>query len=108
MTGAASLARTPGGPAALSSPRPESWSARGAGPGPLTFAMPQEPGWRVWVDGRPASAGLAEGLFLSVDVPEGPFKADFRYEPPGWGLLCLGGLLAWAAWARAGSRFLYL
>lgn len=108
VAGSAALARTPGGPAALSSPRPELWSARGVGPGPLTFAMPEEPGWRAWVDGRPVRAGVAEGLFLSVDVPPSTFKADFRYQPPGWSLLCLGGLLAWGAWARAGRRFLYL
>ncbi|TBR21486.1 hypothetical protein EPO15_10215 [bacterium] len=102
VDGAAALARVPGGSASVQSPRPESWRVRGAGPGPLTFAIPECPGWRAWVDGRPAPTRLAEGLFLQVDVPDGPFQADFRYEPPGWTLLCLAAVLAWAAWARAG------
>lgn len=106
VEGSASLARLPGGPAEAASARPESWSVRGAGPGPLTLAVPESPGWRAWVDGRPAPTRVASGLFLETDVPAGPFRADFRYEPPGWTLLCLAALAAWAAWARAGREAL--
>lgn len=106
VEGASAWARLPGGPAEALSPRAESWGVRGVGPGPLTLAVPEFPGWRAWVDGRPAPTRVAQGLFLETDVPPGPFRADFRYEPPGWTLLCLAAALAWAVWARAGREAL--
>ncbi|TPW18879.1 MAG: hypothetical protein FD126_3244, partial [Elusimicrobia bacterium] len=70
------------------------------------LAVPDSPGWRAWVNGRPAPTRVGAGLFLETDVPAGPFRADFRYETPGWTLLCLAAALAWGAWARAGREAL--
>ena len=106
VAGAAALARIPGGSAAVSSARPESWSVVGVGPGPLTLAVPEYPGWEAWVNGKPAALRLGEGLFLETDVPSGGFRADFRYEPSGWIFLCVAGVVAWTVWARLGREAL--
>jgi len=39
------------------------------------------PGWQVTVDGKPADAIKAEGLFRGVDVPAGEHSVVWSYEP---------------------------
>lgn len=60
------------------------------GPGRLVYRDRALPGWTATLDGTPAP--LLEGPFLSVEVPEGPHRIAFRYQPPGFreGLLAAG------------------
>jgi hypothetical protein len=54
----------------------------GEGGGFLIWSESCQPGWRAWVDGRPASIGRAYGLFQTVRVPDNGSKiVEFRYEP---------------------------
>ncbi len=75
-------------------------------PGVLTVKENSWPGWRAYVDGRPAP--LQAGRWLTVDLPAGGHTVTFRYRP--WdaplGLLLCGGGIALAAynWRLAGRR----
>ncbi|MDE2292134.1 MAG: YfhO family protein, partial [Elusimicrobia bacterium] len=105
VPGAEPLARREdGGDLSLSSPRPERWSVSGAGRGPLVLAVPEDAGWRAWVDGRRVPVSSADGLFMRVPVPDGAFRAEFRYAPPGWAWLCAAGTLAWGLWLGVGLK----
>jgi hypothetical protein len=46
------------------------------------------PGWRAWVDGRPAPILAADHLFRGVLVPTGRHVVEFVYQPASflWGL----------------------
>jgi uncharacterized membrane protein YfhO len=46
------------------------------------------PGWRAWVDGRPAPILAADHLFRGVSVPTGRHVVEFVYRPASflWGL----------------------
>ncbi|MDM8005338.1 MAG: YfhO family protein [Phycisphaerae bacterium] len=52
------------------------------------------PGWRAYVDGRPADILRVNGIFRGVAVPAGQHSVAFRFEPAslrnGLILLCLG------------------
>ncbi len=51
-------------------------------PGLLFWNEAFTPGWRAWVDGRPAPIERAYGFFMAVPVISGGFhQVDFRYEP---------------------------
>jgi hypothetical protein len=40
------------------------------------------PGWRAWLDGKPASIEKAFGFFMVVHTPSaGNHEIEFRYEP---------------------------
>jgi hypothetical protein len=39
------------------------------------------PGWRVWVDGKPAEIERVEGAFRGVRVTAGKHRIEMRYEP---------------------------
>ncbi len=60
------------------------------------------PGWRAWVDGRPAGLYLADGMFQAVFFASGDKKVRLAYEPASFrlglflSLLALGGFLAGA------------
>jgi hypothetical protein len=73
----------------------------------LVWAESCEPGWRAWVDGRPASIGRAYGLFQTVKIPDGgSHRIEFRYEPVVFrlglfvSLLALSFLLVMSVWSR--------
>ncbi|QEH37315.1 Bacterial membrane protein YfhO [Aquisphaera giovannonii] len=52
-----------------------------------------DPGWRAFVDGRPAPASPHEGAFLSVACPKGTHTITLEYLPIEWPLGCFGSLL---------------
>ena len=55
------------------------------------------PGWRVFVNGRPASILQADYLFRAVIVPAGRATVEFDYEPASFrigALISLAGLVA--------------
>ena len=61
------------------------------------------PGWRAYVDGRPADILKVNGIFRGVAVPAGQHSVAFRFEPASLrnglillclGLLAIGGCLA--------------
>ena len=39
------------------------------------------PGWRAWVDGRPAMVERANALFIGAEVPAGTHRVEFRFLP---------------------------
>lgn len=51
-------------------------------PAALYFAMSAYPGWRVTVNGRPATPAVACGAFLAVAVDAGPSEVAWEYRPP--------------------------
>jgi hypothetical protein len=82
-----------------------------AQPGVLVLAESHDPGWRVSVDGRPASLLRANVLFRGVRLPAGRHRVLFSYRPwaagLGLGLSVAGvigtvalGLLGWRRRAR--------
>ncbi len=81
-----------------------------AAPGYLVMADTNYPGWRVYVDGRPATILRANWLFRAVALPPGEHTVELRYEPPlvgaGWliaGLATLALLALAFVWPRLGA-----
>lgn len=73
--------------------------ARLDGAGTLVLAEAWAPGWKVEVDGRPASLLRADGLFRGVRLEPGVHRVRFEYAPRSapWGrAVSLAGLLAGA------------
>jgi hypothetical protein len=64
------------------------------------------PGWRVRLDGHPATL-RARGIFQSVALPPGRSRASFRYAPPHIGLAYAAAALGlvWIVLAAAPARF---
>ncbi|MFA6029920.1 MAG: hypothetical protein WC969_08710 [Elusimicrobiota bacterium] len=108
MPGAMPLGRSGGTPAVTWMLSPERWRLHGETPaaGTLVFAMPAYPGWRAFVDGKPAPIGLSEGLFQSVQVPAGPWTADFRFRSTLFPLFACVSAAAAALWLAAARRSL--
>jgi len=50
--------------------------------GRLVLADPAYPGWKVSVDGKPATALVARGIFRAVDVRGGTHTVVWTFEPP--------------------------
>jgi hypothetical protein len=71
-----------------------------AGPGFWVWDESFTPGWHAWVDGKPAAVFRAYGLFMSVEVPQGSHRVDFRYEPS---TFRLGLFLSLISLAMAGT-----
>ena len=94
----------------LTLPAPERWSVLGYRPARanrLVLSQPFYPGWRAWLDGRPAKLSRWDGLLQAVDLPEGGgrrFVLEARFAPTGWTPLVLLTLLCWAAWSAAALR----
>jgi hypothetical protein len=74
-------------------------------PGTLTVLENSWSGWHARIDD--VSAPLRSGRWLAIDVPEGAFRAEFRYRPwdvpLGLALGCLGGIIAALIWVRSDS-----
>jgi hypothetical protein len=63
-------------------PTETAWSVvAGAGGGYLVNTDAYYPGWRAYVDGRPAALYRANVAFRAVLVPAGRHTVTFRYEP---------------------------
>jgi uncharacterized membrane protein YfhO len=72
------------------------------GPGTLSVADRNLPGWSVTVDGK--DAAISPGDFLAVELPAGKHQVDFRYVAPAFGLGLIIGLPAFLV-ALAGLLF---
>jgi len=82
----------------------------GAFPAFLVRSVAFCPGWRAWVDARPAAVEVADHAFQGVVVPPGRHVVTLRYEPAAVrvgmyltfiGAACLAGLLAAGRYDRA-------
>jgi len=75
-------------------------------PGFLTVFEHFWPGWRAWIDGKPAR--LIEGEWLQLDVPPGEHQISFRYlpwdVPLGLALTLIGCGLAVRLWRKDSAR----
>jgi hypothetical protein len=78
-----------------------------AAPGLLVLNDTDYPGWRAYVDDRPAPIVSANFLFRGVFLDAGPHRVVFRYEPAsyriGWIVSALA-LLCAAAYGVLGAR----
>ncbi|MEK7405744.1 MAG: YfhO family protein [Acidobacteriota bacterium] len=77
-----------------------------AGPSFLVTSEAHYPGWRAFVDGRPARLFLTNVAFRGLPVPAGRHRVEMRFEPHIlWYGLALSAL-AWAllAWALVTGR----
>jgi len=66
----------------------------------LVVSEPAYPGWKAWVDGKPARLFTADHALRSLFVPAGEHRVEFRFEPfwakalfPALGLWFLSSLL---------------
>jgi hypothetical protein len=63
--------------------------------GLLVLSEVNYPGWRAFIDGRPAPVEEAYGILRSVVVPAGQSTVEFRYQPT---LFYVGALISGATW----------
>ena len=94
-----------GKPLAETREREDRFSVSGEGEGWVFVSEPRYPGWRATLETPGGSAPLsiepALGAFMKANVPEGPWKAAFAYDPASWRwgvLLSLGALLAFGSY----------
>ncbi len=69
--------------------------------GLLVFNETADPGWRAWIDGRPAEILTVNGVVQGICVPEGSREVRWRYQAVGAGpgaWMTGGGLLLLGAW----------
>ncbi len=107
--GALPLVRLEGGQARIETRLPGEWrlAFQASAPGRLVVAETWDPGWRAWVDGRPAAVERLQGILMSIPVGPGAGSVELRYHPDGFvpGLvLSTLGLCAAAGGALAGRR----
>lgn len=111
----AALRAAPGGTVAVVDEDNASVTLRASLPHPGVVVLDDgwAPGWRVEVDGRPATALQANVVLRGVLVPAGTHTVVWRYRVPGLrsgaalslvGLLAAGGWGAWLVWCRARRR----
>jgi hypothetical protein len=80
--------------------------ASGQKDGFLVVTQNAMPGWRAWVDGKPAGICLADGLFQGVAIKAGDKEVRLSYEPASFriglflSLVSLGVLGVYAALLR--------
>ncbi|MFL6236347.1 MAG: YfhO family protein [Thermoanaerobaculia bacterium] len=96
-----------GGEARVTRRAPGAWRVafRSPAPGRLVVAETWDPGWRAWVDGRPAKVERLQGILMGIPVAPGAGSVELRYHPDGFVpglLLSLVGLGAAAGGALAG------
>ncbi|HVM33499.1 MAG TPA: hypothetical protein VMU88_10220 [bacterium] len=60
----------------------------------VVFSEMVYPGWKAWLDGRPAPLETADALLRALWCPAGSHLVEFRYEPVWWKPI-LGGLCLW-------------
>ncbi|MBI4423314.1 MAG: hypothetical protein HY554_06285 [Elusimicrobia bacterium] len=72
-------------PLALERDGESRWRLRGDTPAGWVFVSEvRYPGWKAWLDGRPAATEPAWRAFQKVRVPEGRWELAFRYAPASW------------------------
>lgn len=49
--------------------------------GKLVLTDSYYPGWRAWVDSKPAPISIAKGAFRGILLPEGQHSVELRYAP---------------------------
>jgi hypothetical protein len=54
------------------------------------------PGWKAWVDGRPAPLERVDYLLRGVVLPAGTHRVELRYEPTSWRVGWMMSILALA------------
>lgn len=67
---------------------------KASGPGYLVLSDAYYPGWRAWVDGRPAEIRIANGAFRAVWVRPGGHEVEMRFEPSSFRLGLFATLVA--------------
>jgi len=90
---------------------PGEWRIAFQSPGKnrLVVAETWDPGWRAWIDGRPAAVERLQGILMAVPVGPGAGNVELRYHPdgfvPGMVLSALGlCVLTGGALAERGRR----
>jgi hypothetical protein len=53
-------------------------------PNLVVFSEVVYPGWKAWVDGRPAGILTANYIFRGLFIPAGTHQVEFKYEPFWW------------------------
>ena len=80
-------------------------------PGVVVLAASYDPGWRVSVDGAPASTVMMAPALVGVKVPAGAHTITFIYKGFSWywllGLISVAGLGLALLVARAKRNFLF-
>ena len=111
------VAVQPGDPAADSvvitrfEPNRVALQARSSSPGLLVLGEVMYPGWRAWVNGRPARLVTADGILRAVALPAGEAQVEFRFQPDlffaGAGISAMTAvlLLGWGIWAALAKRY---
>jgi hypothetical protein len=74
--------------------------------GQLTLTDSYYPGWRAWVDGRPAPITRYRDAFRSITVPAGKHTIEMRYEPATFRIGLFISLLALALLTAAAAPLL--
>jgi len=69
--------------------------SKAADPGYLVVSDVWYPGWRAYLDGRPADMKRANYLFRGLSIPAGEHVIEMRYQPIS---LLVGALVSAAAW----------
>ncbi|HMM42654.1 MAG TPA: YfhO family protein [Thermomicrobiales bacterium] len=83
--------------------------------GLLMVSNGYDPGWKAWIDGRPAEVAPADHALQAVPLPAGEHTVELRYETPGMRagllitcgtivILALAGLAIWQRERRREGR----
>ena len=68
-------------PVVLSSRSPDQINLTVEGPGLLVLSEIIYPGWKAWVDGKPAPVQVVAGLLRGVTLEPGPHRVVFAFQP---------------------------
>jgi uncharacterized membrane protein YfhO len=79
------------------SPTRVTLEATASSEGFLVLGETWAPGWRAWVDGRPAPVLRANVIHRAVKLPPGHHRVEFRYLPAAFRLGLYGTAAALAA-----------
>jgi hypothetical protein len=90
-------------------------NARTGAPGTLVFSEVFYPGWRAFIDARPALLLRANGALRAVNLDAGTHRVDLMFQPAadrvglfmtlaGWAAVCGMGIVTWRkSWLRRKS-----